>query len=86
MSGEAAQSVGLSGEVDELHCAVIGSHSSDIPISLTMCLARGQNWFGTRPGWVVSCVLIHHTGKGLSQEHETLPKADTSVLLPRPPG
>lgn len=86
LSAEAAQSVGFSGEVDELHCAVIGNHSSDNPISLSTCLARGQNQFGTRRGWVVFCVLIHHTGTGLSQEHKTLPKADTPVLLPRPLG
>lgn len=86
MSGEAARCVGFSGEMDELHCAVIGNCSSDIPISLSTCLARGQNQFGTRRGWVVFCVLIHHTGTRLSQEHKTLPKADTPVLLPRPLG
>lgn len=84
VSGGAAQSVGFSGEVDELHCAVLGNHSSDIPISLT--LARGQNQFGTRHGWVVFCALIHHTGKGPSPEHEALQKADTPVLLLRPLG
>lgn len=84
VSGEAAQSVGFSGEVDELHCAMLGSRSSDIPISLT--LARGLNQFGTRYGWVVFCAVIHHTGQGPSQEHKTLPKADTPVLLLRPLG
>lgn len=79
VSGEAAQSVGFSGELDELHCAVLGNCSSDIPISLT--LARGLNHFGTRCRWVVFCALIHHTGKGPSQEHKTLPKVGTSVLL-----
>lgn len=83
MSGEVAQSVGFSGEVDELHCAMIGNCSSDVPVSLTMCLARGQNPFGTRCDWVVFCALIHHTGKGPSKEHKTLPEADSLVLLPR---